>query len=417
MTRITKLILCLALLGASTLCNSAAPSTRAQQKQQLESERASLQRKLDALKRDIYQTETDKGSAADALTKSEVAISNANRALRELSAEQNDTQTKLTDLNKEQRDLHASTKTEQSHLSKLLREQYIISIEDRIKLLLSGENPNNITRDLEYMAYASRAKAKLIDSLQTHLKAIEDNKLATENAKTALDEIVQEQREQKVILEKEKRQRDTQLSRLSNKLAEQRKEVGRLERDEERLTNLVTKLSKLVTPPKKNKANDKEKSTDQQLSRAEKKDDKSEKIKPSDNDSSTFAQLRGRLRLPTPGEVLIKFGVKRNDGPDSKGLFIRANQGAEVKSVANGRVIFADWLRGFGNLIIIDHGDKYLSIYGNNQTLFKHPGDYVSLGDIIADVGNSGGNEQPGLYFEMRHQGLAFNPLNWITTR
>ena len=133
--------------------------------------------------------------------------------------------------------------------------------------------------------------------------------------------------------------------------------------------------------------------------------------------SRAFASLRGQLHLPVRGDVLAKFGSKRGDGPSWKGLFIRAPEGTEVKAVAGGRVVFADWLRGFGNLIIVDHGDEYMTIYGNNQAVLKRPGDLVKAGDAIASAGNSGGNEQSGLYFEMRHQGRAFDPLGWVTVR
>ncbi|GAC1323076.1 MAG: hypothetical protein NVSMB28_16170 [Collimonas sp.] len=127
--------------------------------------------------------------------------------------------------------------------------------------------------------------------------------------------------------------------------------------------------------------------------------------------------MRGQLRLPVRGDVMARFGSKRGDGPSWKGLFIRTPEGSEVKAVAAGRVVFADWLRGFGNLIIVDHGNQYMTIYGNNQALLKRPGDVVKTGDVIASAGNSGGNEQSGLYFEIRHQGRAFDPLGWVTTR
>jgi septal ring factor EnvC (AmiA/AmiB activator) len=130
-----------------------------------------------------------------------------------------------------------------------------------------------------------------------------------------------------------------------------------------------------------------------------------------------FSSLRGRLHLPIRGDLVAKFGAKRSDGPSWKGLFIRAPEGTNVKAVAPGRVIFADWLRGFGNLIIIDHGSQYMTIYGNNQAVLKHTGDTVKTGDIIASAGNSGGNEQSGLYFEMRYKGRAFDPLEWVTIR
>ena len=96
-------------------------------------------------------------------------------------------------------------------------------------------------------------------------------------------------------------------------------------------------------------------------------------------------------------------------------MFIKANEGAEIKTIAPGKVIFADWWKGYGNMVIVDHGGSYWSLYGNNQAVLKHVGDVVKTGDVIASAGNSGGNEESGLYFEVRHQGRVFDPLNWIS--
>jgi septal ring factor EnvC (AmiA/AmiB activator) len=123
------------------------------------------------------------------------------------------------------------------------------------------------------------------------------------------------------------------------------------------------------------------------------------------------------MKLPVTGTITAHYGSKRADGPSWKGIFIQTPHGAEVRSVANGEVIFADWLRGFGNLIILDHGSQYMTIYANAQTLRKKVGDNVKGGDIIANAGNSSDNAQTGLYFEMRHNGRAFNPMDWAVTR
>ena len=130
--------------------------------------------------------------------------------------------------------------------------------------------------------------------------------------------------------------------------------------------------------------------------------------------SKRFASLKGQLRAPVSGQVAARFGTKRGQGPSWKGVFIRASEGADVRAVAGGRVVFAEWLRGFGNLIIVDHGGQYMSIYGNNQSLLKRVGDAVKGGEAIASAGNSGGNEESGLYFELRHQGRAFDPATWV---
>lgn len=431
---------------------------RTKHKRAVEAERAELQEKLNALKRDISRTETARGHAADALAHSEKAISEANRALHELAIEQKSTETRLARLTEQQNRLEKATAAQQAKLAKFLREQYMAGNEDRIKLLLSGDNPNRINRDLQYMGYVSQAQAKLIATLRNDLLAIEAGKLEAQNARDELDEIAAEQVDQKARLEKELGRRAELLARLSDKLATQRKEAGNLERDEQRLAGLVKKLSDLIEEQRKTEAAALEqRRREQQQAQAKARESRPEpppsagiqdksKNRAANPDAidddeppseisrrnelapvasvqnaglgparQAFAGLRGRLKLPVKGELAARYGSKRGDGPNWKGLFIRAAEGAEIKAIASGKVVFAEWLRGFGNLIIVDHGDQYLSIYGNNQAVLKQAGDIVKTGDVIASAGNSGGNEQSGLYFELRHQGRAFDPLGWMS--
>ena len=149
--------------------------------------------------------------------------------------------------------------------------------------------------------------------------------------------------------------------------------------------------------------------------KAEKKDTKKEKeVVDKKAYKINFAKLKKKLKLPVKGKVLYKYNAKRWDtGTRWKGLFIKAKEGSNVKSVAAGQVVFSDWLRGFGNIIIIDHGKSYMSLYGNNDSLLKHKGEYIKGGEIIALSGNSGGNKYNGLYYELRHNGKPFNPLKW----
>ena len=129
-----------------------------------------------------------------------------------------------------------------------------------------------------------------------------------------------------------------------------------------------------------------------------------------------FQELKGRLKLPVIGELANRYGSPRADsGLSWKGLFIAAKQGQEVRAIAGGRVVFADWLRGFGNLMILDHGGGYLSLYGNNESLYRQVGDLVKMGDPVAAVGATGGNPETGLYFELRFQGKPLDPLTWVT--
>jgi septal ring factor EnvC (AmiA/AmiB activator) len=127
--------------------------------------------------------------------------------------------------------------------------------------------------------------------------------------------------------------------------------------------------------------------------------------------------MKGSLRLPTRGSVTNSFGSARQEGSTWKGLFIRAGTGSEVHSIAAGRVVFAEWMRGFGNLLIVDHGSDYLSVYANNDSLLKQVGDDVRSGESIATVGNTGGNPESGVYFEIRHDGKPLDPLAWVKRR
>jgi septal ring factor EnvC (AmiA/AmiB activator) len=457
---------------------------RSKQKAAAEAERAGVQQKLSALKKDISKTESAKDDAADTLAESEQAISDANRSLRDLQQEQADTNVKLQMLSAEHDKLAATVAQQKQQLAKLLREQYVAGNEDRIKLLLSGDNPNRINRDLQMLAYVSQAQARLLESLRANLKAVEVNQADAQNAKDELEEIAQEQLQQKAKLEQEKARRAALLTTLSKKLVAQRKEAGNLERDEQRMTGLVDKLNKLIAEQAAAAAAEKKRQEQLAAAKAAAKakadadaralakakaaeaerqrlakannNSKSGTIKPAppnpadaiDADepkvaavkpapapapvddtppakaadialapaapAGAFASLKGQLRAPVAGKVAAKFGSKRGDGPSWKGVFIRTAEGADVHAIAGGRVVFADWLRGFGNLIIVDHGSQYMSIYGNNQSLLKRAGDIVKAGDPIASAGNSGGNEESGLYFELRHQGAAFDPAGWV---
>jgi septal ring factor EnvC (AmiA/AmiB activator) len=433
-------VLGLALLLAAGAAPAAKVSERTRQKQAAEAERAALKERLTALKRAINQTESAKDDAADALAESEAAISDANRALYDLAREQKDTAGRVARLQKELAQLTREVDAQKARLSRLLRQQYMAGNEDRLKLLLSGDNPNRINRDLQYFGYVSQAQAKLIEMLRADLAAVEKNRADTQDAKEELDEIALEQREQKALLEREKSKRVTLVAQLSNRLGAQRKEAGAIERDEQRLGGLVDQLAKMIEEQRRaevaaeNRRRELaaaaerarvEKLRQQQLARRQQQEQQARNaakveppppVKPAIFPAS-FPALRGQMQMPVHGDLAARFGANRGDGPSWKGLFIRAPEGAEIRAVAGGRIVFAEWLRGFGNLIIVDHGSQYMSIYGNNQSLLKRPGDAVKAGDVIASAGNSGGNEQSGLYFEMRHQGRAFDPLGWVTSR
>jgi septal ring factor EnvC (AmiA/AmiB activator) len=223
----------------------------------------------------------------------------------------------------------------------------------------------------------------------------------TSAALNQISRLKSEQENQRKELQTLQKQHKKVLNKLAVQIKSQRGEISKLKRDEKRLSDLVQRLARIipatprakpVTPaPRRNEA-----------------------VPMAGFDGGNFAALKGRLRLPIRGEISNRFGSPREDsGLSWKGLFIRSKEGEAVKSVAGGRVVFADWLRGFGNLLIVDHGDGYMSLYGNNQALLKKVGDTVGSGDPLATVGNSGGNPEHGLYFELRYQSKPLDPLGW----
>ena len=474
-------LLCLALALACASAQGARITERSRQKAAAEVERAGLQQKLDALKRDIGRTESAKDNAADTLAESEAAISDANRALHELAGEQALTGARVQELALQHDKLSATADVQKKQLAKLLRQQYVAGNEDRIKLLLSGDNPNRINRDLQMMGYVSQAQAKLLAALRANLQATESNQQQAQDARDELEEIKQEQQQQKSVLELEKGRRAALLGSLSKRLVAQRKEAGNVARDEQRMSGLVDKLGQLIREQAAAAAAEQRRQeqlaaarakaeADSKLARARveaearlaraklqaererlaKENGNAGRITPAPPplkppapavpaapqasqaelalqpppprpaaapaalSDAAFASQRGLMRAPVAGKLGARFGSKRGDGPSWKGVFIHAAQGSDVKAVAAGRVVFAEWLRGFGNLIIVDHGGQYMSIYGNNFALLKRAGDAVKGDETIASAGNSGGNEESGLYFELRHQGRAFDPAGWI---
>jgi murein hydrolase activator len=376
--------------------------------------------RLESLKKELDNSQEAHKDAADALKESEVAISEANKKLFEINQKQEQNKTTLKQLKSDSFSTNQALTQQQKLLSSQLYQQYIHGQQSYMQMILQSENPNEITRDVQYFSYVAKARALLISQMQGNLNKI--NKL---NDKTALAlkevaDLKQKQVDEKRALESQKQEKSKVVRSLSQQISAQRSEIKKLTRDEKRLSALVERLAKIIPPPPKRVRPKKEPKSSSNTIETETKNKPTQEllannVEPSQEFSGvSFAALKGKLRLPVRGDVTNRFGSSREDsGISWKGLFIRANEGSEVKSVANGRVIFADWLRGFGNLIILDHGNGYMSLYGNNQSVLKQVGDSVNAGDTIASVGNSGGNETNGLYYELRSQSRPFDPLSW----
>lgn len=400
------------MLGVALAATPASAATSASKSSDAKKELHELKSRIEAIQKNVEQAESSRNEAADALAASERAISDANRALSELGQKSEVANAKLAEIKRETARAENALSGQRKALSKMLYQQYVAGRPEGFAILLNGRDPNEMARELHYLSYVGRARAELIAGLEENVVRLAELEKAAAQEAAELQAIAAEHKRQRQKLEAEKSSRKTIIARISRDIERQRREIGTLRQDEARLTRLIEQLAKAIArPPKPRAGIERERAAPPRL-RNERVPDRTEEL------DGAFASLRGRLALPVRGELANRFGSPRQDGAMAwKGLFIAAPGGEAVRAIAGGRVVFADWLRGFGNLLIIDHGDSYMSLYGYNETLYKQVGDVIRGGDRIAAVGNTGGRQDSGLYFEMRHEGRPFDPMTWVSVR
>lgn len=409
-----RLALGLALLALPT----AQAATPAERKAEKQAELREVRERIDDLRRNLAKTEESRSSVADQLREAESAISNANRRLNELAGTRAATQAELAEIEGRQQRLSRQTGQQQARLAILLRQRHRADLAgsgDALQTLIQGRDPNQVARDWHYLVLMSRAQADLIRDLSS--AAAESRRLADETREKSAEiaRIEADQREERAALVARQRQRQATLAKIAGQIRAQRREIGSLQRDEQRLGKLIEGLARLAARKPRGKPG--------VAAAAPARPGVAAAPVPAPREADVggaggaFAALRGKLKLPVSGRLAGRFGAARAEGGSWKGLFIRAAEGTEVRAVAGGQVVFADWLRGFGNLLIIDHDDGFLSVYGFNQSLLRQAGEEARAGEVIATVGSSGGGEESGLYFELRHRGQVFDPMKWVASR
>lgn len=361
-----------------------------------------LRGRITALQRELARAEENRAEATDQLKETESGISDINRGLRDLGEARGRAEAGVADLEAQARQLETRIAAQQGQLGRLLYRQYVAGQADALHLVLSGADPNQVARDLHYLDLLAAARADLLRKLRATLASKAHLRQEAQAKREELLAIEQRRGQERAALVKQQRAHQEILARLATRIKTQRAEMDILKRNEKRLGALIAGLARIVARPT---------ARPHPLHRTAASNTGS-------GFSGDFAKLRGKLRLPLAGELDKRFGAPRGEGAGTwKGLFIRAAEGTEVHALAPGRVVFADWLRGFGNLIIVDHGDAFLSVYGNNQSLLRQVGDSVKGGETLATVGSSGGNPQSGLYFEIRKRGQPIDPGPWLSRR
>jgi len=326
----------------------------------------------------------ERDEATRALREKELALAAVAKDVRALDEKLVAQQQRLDDLGHERAALETKLAARKADLATLLRSAYALGNHEELKLLLQQDDVAAIARVLAYHRYFQRAQVERIDALRgemRHLVEVEDSIHA---ASAELAATRQARNAEGARLETERAEREKLVAGLEGKLKMQGAQIASLGRNETELSSLLERLRDVFAD------------IPQQIRGEE-----------------SFAARRGRLRWPLQGRIVSAFGSD-DGGRRSSGVLLAAKSGTPVRAISHGRVAFADWLRGYGLVIIVDHGDGYLSLYGCNETLLKDVGDWVDADDTIATSGASGGQKTPGLYFELRAKGQAIDPRAWM---
>lgn len=371
--------LCLLILFFPATAFSAQDAVeKAKELETLRTQIHSLQKKLEAGRK-------KKNQAEKKLHKVEQKISQASRVLRRIEKDLENSRGQLKELGSRQRAQTKKLKQQRQSLAAEARAAYAMGRQQQVKLLLNQEQPAEVGRMLAYFGYFSRARAQQIESIGSTLSTLEELERSIAEETRSLTELRAGQLAESQRLKEQKKARKQVLSQLSRQLTNQGGELKKLKTDEQQLQQLVYSLQELLAD-----------------------------IPADTNQQQPFRAMKGKLRWPARGRLATRFGTQRgNSGLKWQGVVIAAPEGGDVRAVSQGRVAFADWMRGFGLLLIIDHGDGYMSLYGHNQVLYKEVGEWVDTGDVVATLGSSGGQTRSGVYFELRHKGRPVNPLRW----
>jgi septal ring factor EnvC (AmiA/AmiB activator) len=375
-----------------------------------------LKKRIHQVEKDVATTEGSRQKVREELQRTEQTISVTTRQLHQLELQQTQLQAELGGLHLRSEDTQADVLRQQRSLERWIQYRYYWQAGTPLPEALGVIHPDEWTRQAYYVDVLAHHQTSKINELNGNLQALEEITRNRERKMQALARVETEMALQQKHLKEENATRAALMASLSSRLDSQRKNLESLRHDEARLTQLIDRLARdarrhaaIPSPhravPHRHAAPVAGESTVATI----------DQVPEVGTDESAFSHLRGHLHLPMAGELKNHFGSPRAEtGLTWRGVFIHAPEGREVRAVAAGQVIYADWLRGFGNLLIIDHGDGYMSLYGGAQSLSARVGEKVQTGSVVASSGNTGENNESGLYFELRYQGKPIDPMRWV---
>jgi len=355
---------------------------------QKEAELKKVKSRIERVRKNVNQDIEKRDRLSVQLRDAELGVQQARRGLEALRAERIASESRLQELEREQAERDRELAAERGALAGELRAAYVNGREEQLKLLLNQQDPAGFGRMLAYYGYFGRARADRIGNIRDKLEhlALVREKIAAENER--LKGLESQQEKELAALRSAQQQRTRTVQAIESQIKSRGGELKRLESQAKGLEKLIADLRKALrnVPVAK---------------------------------QAPFEPLRGKLPWPVQqGKVLARFGQPRAGGSMRwQGMMIGTDRGARVRAPFAGRVVYADWLPGMGLMIVLDHGGGYLSLYGHNEEVFRSVGDAVAAGDVIGAVGDSGGHNQPALYFEVRRGREPVNPENWLQRR
>jgi septal ring factor EnvC (AmiA/AmiB activator) len=355
-----------------------------QERVQAESALEGVRKEIGLLQKSLERSRAEHASAYDRLHEVDLEIQAVNLEFRTLEKQRQLHLGELAGLERRRNDYLIKLKQRHNQLAEQIRASYRLDSQSRLKLILNQDSPAQLGRMLAYYDYINRAQAVKISGLREALTTLETMQQFIDQELSRLAMVQTQQRAVMDQLDQQRKQRRTLLVQLDERIDDEESRLRELERNRQDLETLLERLTDVLADI------------------------------PADLGKHLgVARQKGRIPMPVKGPVRHAFGQSRGGGLHWQGWLIAAAAGSEVSAVAYGRVAFADWLRGYGLLIIIDHGEGFMSLYGHNESLLYEAGDWVEPGEIIGVIGVRTGNEQ-GLYFELRKNGKSVDPAVWL---
>lgn len=373
------------VLVAVFICLTLSLDTLADNKQQQELEK--LKVSISSLEKKLRKQRKEKNTLQQKLEIVERNVVDLDKKIRAVSKKITKTENNLSRLNSDKNNLEQRINKQRSTIAEQIRAAYKTGNEEPIKLLLNQEDPEQLSRILKYYDYLLDARSKKIDQFTADIESLKITLSKIEIQKTLLADSKKELEKDKQQLASSISQRKATLTKVTQSLQSNKQQLNQYKKQRDELEAVVQTVGEAA------------------------------KAIPPAQDYPSFALSKGKLNWPVRGRLTAGYGSKRSEYLRWQGWLISAKKGASIKSVHHGRVVFSDYLRGFGLLVIVDHGDGYMTLYAHNKELLKETGDWVQSGETVARAGNTGGLTNTALYFEVREKGKPVNPRLWLSKR